>query len=32
RLLFMDPPPLLSSAFPLPPMSYIELFSDDNIR
>ncbi|CAF2658604.1 unnamed protein product [Rotaria sp. Silwood2] len=28
----MDPPPLLSSAFPLPPMSYIELFSDDNIR
>lgn len=28
----MDPPPLLSSAFPLPPMAYIELFSDDNIR
>ncbi|CAF4219846.1 unnamed protein product [Rotaria socialis] len=30
--LFMDPPPLLSSAFPLPPMGYIELFSDDSIR
>ncbi|CAF1305123.1 unnamed protein product [Rotaria sordida] len=29
---FMDLPPLLSSAFPLPPMGYIELFSDDNIR
>jgi hypothetical protein len=29
---FMDPPPVLSSAFPLPPMGYIELFSDDNIR
>lgn len=28
----MDPPPILSSAFPLPPMGYIELFSDDNIR
>jgi hypothetical protein len=28
----MDPPPVLSSAFPLPPMGYIELFSDDNIR
>jgi hypothetical protein len=28
----MDPPPVLSSAFPLPPMGYIELFSEDNIR
>ncbi len=28
----MDPPPVLSSAFPLPPMGYIELFSDDNVR
>jgi hypothetical protein len=28
----MDPPPVLSSAFPLPPMGYIDLFSDDNIR
>ncbi|CAF3086217.1 unnamed protein product [Rotaria sp. Silwood2] len=28
----MHLPPLLSSAFPLPPMGYIELFSDDNIR
>ena len=28
----MDGPPLLSSAFPLPPMSYIDLFTDDNIR
>jgi hypothetical protein len=28
----MDPSPVLSSAFPLPPMGYIDLFSDDNIR
>ena len=28
----MDGPPLLSSAFPLPPMGYIDLFTDDNIR
>ena len=28
----MDPPPVLSSAFPLPPMGYIDLFSEDNIR
>ena len=32
NIFFMDPPPVLSSAFPLPPMSYIELFSEDNIR
>ncbi len=31
-LFLMDPPPVLSSAFPLPPMGYIDLFSDDNIR
>jgi hypothetical protein len=30
--LYMDPSPVLSSAFPLPPMGYIDLFSDDNIR
>ena len=28
----MEPTPVLSSAFPLPPMGYIDLFSDDNIR
>ena len=28
----MESAPALSSAFPLPPMGYIELFSDDNIR
>lgn len=32
NIFFMDPPPVLSSAFPLPPMGYIDLFSDDNIR
>jgi len=27
-----EPTPALSSAFPLPPMNYIDQFSDDNVR